>query len=104
MKSSEGTHQKGAHGGDARAGSGAEEGLRWQEAGEADAWAVGDECAVLGRGRGRKIRPVGGDFVLKGSGGEGGRRGGRRVEAERERERGGPGHGVEQHGGVASTL
>jgi hypothetical protein len=51
MKSSEGTHQKGAHGGDAQAGSGAEEGLRWREAGEADAWAVGDECAVLGRGR-----------------------------------------------------
>jgi hypothetical protein len=41
--------------------------------------------------RGRKIRSVGGDFVLKGSAGEGGRRGGRRVEVERERERGGLG-------------
>jgi hypothetical protein len=62
MKSSEGTHQKGAHGGDARAGSGAEEGLRWQEAGEADAWAVGDECAVLERGRTRRTAHGGEKF------------------------------------------
>jgi hypothetical protein len=51
--SSEGAHRKGADDGDARAGSGAEEGLRWREAGEADAWVVGDECAALGRGRKR---------------------------------------------------
>jgi hypothetical protein len=48
--SSEGAHRKGADGGDARAGSGAREGLWWWEAGEGDAWAVGDECAALGHG------------------------------------------------------
>jgi hypothetical protein len=64
---------------------------------------------MLGHGRtrrttcgGRKIQPAGGGSVLKGSGGEGARRGGRRVEAERERE-GGPGRDVEQHGGMASA-
>jgi hypothetical protein len=31
-----------------------EEGLRWREAGEVDAWAVGEECAALGRGRTRR--------------------------------------------------
>jgi hypothetical protein len=43
-------------------------------------------------GAGEKIRPAGGGSVLKGSGEEGARRGGRRVGAERvrERERGGP--------------
>jgi hypothetical protein len=35
-------------------GFGAEEGLRWREASEADAWAVGDEGAALGRGRTRQ--------------------------------------------------
>jgi hypothetical protein len=30
-----------------------EEGLRRREASEEDAWAVGEECAVLGRGRTR---------------------------------------------------
>jgi hypothetical protein len=51
---------------------------------------------------GRKIRPVDGGSFLKGSGREGAQRGGRRVEAEWERE-GGPGHDVEQRGGVASV-
>jgi hypothetical protein len=51
--SSEGTHQKGADGGDAQTESDVEDGLRWREAGEADAWAVGDECAALGHGRTR---------------------------------------------------
>jgi hypothetical protein len=31
-----------------------EEGLRWWEASEADTWAVGEECAVLGRGQTRR--------------------------------------------------
>jgi hypothetical protein len=63
---------------------------------EVDAWAMRDECATLGRGRMRrtvrgerkKYRPAGDDSVLTGSGGEGGLRGGRIMEAERERERG----------------
>jgi hypothetical protein len=49
--SSEGAHRKGADGGDARTESGEEEGLWWWEAGEADAWAVGEECATLRQGR-----------------------------------------------------
>jgi hypothetical protein len=36
-----GAHRRGANGGDARTESGAEEGLQWQKAGEADGWAVG---------------------------------------------------------------
>jgi hypothetical protein len=55
----------------------------------------GDKCAGLGCGRTRrtsrgvrkKFRPAGGGSILTGSGGRG-RRGGRRVEAEREREGG----------------
>jgi hypothetical protein len=47
------------------------------------------------------IRLAGGGSVLKGSGGEGARRGGRRMEAERERARGGPGvAGIAQWHGV----
>jgi hypothetical protein len=51
--SSEGAHRKGADDGDAQTESGTEEGLRWRVAGEVDAWAVGEECAVLGCGRTR---------------------------------------------------
>jgi hypothetical protein len=51
--SSEGTHQKGVDGGDARAESSTEDGLRWRKASKTDAWAVGDECAALGSGRTR---------------------------------------------------
>jgi hypothetical protein len=74
--SSEGAHRKGADGGDARTESDAEEGLRWWEAGEADAWAVGDEHAALGCGRMRrtvwqgKNRSAGGGSLLRGSGGQ----------------------------------
>jgi hypothetical protein len=50
----EGAHRKGADGGDARTESGMEEGLRWREAGKVDVWAVGEECAALGRGRTRR--------------------------------------------------
>jgi hypothetical protein len=48
---------------------------------------------------------AGGGSVLKGSSGEGARRGGRRMEAERERERerGGAWRGMEQRSGVASA-
>jgi hypothetical protein len=60
--SSEGAHRKGADSGDARAGSDVEEGLRWWEAGEADAWAVGDECAALGNGRTRRTTRGGEKF------------------------------------------
>jgi hypothetical protein len=53
--------------------------------------------------RGRKIRPVGGGSFLKGSGREGGPEGwAPRGGGARERE-GGPGHDVEQRGGVASA-
>jgi hypothetical protein len=51
--SSEGAHRKGADDGDTRAESGAKKGLRWQKASEAEAWAVGEACAALGRGRTR---------------------------------------------------
>jgi hypothetical protein len=51
--------------GDARTEFGAEEGLRWRKAGKADAWAVGEACAMLGRGwtrrttrEGEENRPV----------------------------------------------
>jgi hypothetical protein len=57
------------------------------------------------RRAGRKIRPVSGDSVLMGSGGEGGRWVGaawRRSERERGRG-GGAWHGVEQRGGMASA-
>jgi hypothetical protein len=49
-----GTHRRGADGGDAQTESVTEEGLRWWETGEVDAWAVGDECVVLRRGRARR--------------------------------------------------
>jgi hypothetical protein len=52
--SSEGAHRKGADGGDARTESGAEEGLQQRKASETDAWAVGEACASLGRGRTRR--------------------------------------------------
>jgi hypothetical protein len=48
--SSVGAHRKGTDGGDTQTESGVEEGLRWWEASEVDAWAVGDERAALGRG------------------------------------------------------
>jgi hypothetical protein len=51
--SSEGAHKKGADDGDARTEFGVKEGLRWQKVGEADAWAVGEACAALGRGHAR---------------------------------------------------
>jgi hypothetical protein len=51
--SSEGAHRKGVDDGDTRAESGAEKGLRWRKAGEADAWAVGEACTALGRGQTR---------------------------------------------------
>jgi hypothetical protein len=93
--SSEGTHRKGADDGDARTESAAEEGLRWREAGEADAWAVGDECATLGQGgrderhEGEKNSADGRWLHFKGERWGGGpRRGGCHVEAEWERERG----------------
>jgi hypothetical protein len=94
---SEGAHRKGADSGDARAESGAEEGLRWWKAGEADAWAVGGRVCdtrawtdETNDARERKIRSAGGGSVLNGSDGEGAEgwasRGG--GEGERERERG----------------
>jgi hypothetical protein len=43
----------GADGSDAQTESGAEEGLRWRKTSEVDPWAMGDEFAVLGRGRTR---------------------------------------------------
>jgi hypothetical protein len=85
----------GADGGDAQTESGTEEGLRWRKTGEVDTWAIGDECVALGRGRtrrtacaGENFRPAGGGSVLRGAAGRGARRGGRRVDAEREREGG----------------
>jgi hypothetical protein len=48
---------------------------------------------------------TGGGSVLKGSSGEGARRGGRRMEAEREGERGGLAwHGAAQRGGVGAAA
>jgi hypothetical protein len=75
-----GTHRRGADGGDARTESVAEEGLGWWETGEVDAWAVGDECVVLGRGRARRtVR-----------GGEKNSVGGQRLCFKGERRGGGP--------------
>jgi hypothetical protein len=77
--SSEGADWKGADGGDAGTESGAEEGLQWRQTGEVDAWAMGEVCAVLGRGRtrrmareGEKDRPAAGGYVLRGAAGRGG--------------------------------
>jgi hypothetical protein len=90
--------------------SGTEEGLQWRKIGEVDAWAMGDECAALGRGRTRRMahggenfRPVGGGFILLGAVGRGARIGGRRVEAEweRERDRGGGALGVARSSAAA---
>jgi hypothetical protein len=53
--SSEGTHRKGADGGDARAESDVEKGFwRWKT-GEVDTWAMGEACVALGRGRTRQM-------------------------------------------------
>jgi hypothetical protein len=49
-----GAHRREADGGDARTEFGAVEGLRWRKTSEVDAWAMGDECAALGRGRVRQ--------------------------------------------------
>jgi hypothetical protein len=71
---------------------------RWGRMRGARAWT--DETNGA---RGEKIfRPTGGGSVLTESGGEGAWRGGRCVEVERERERGGW-RGVEQRGRVASV-
>jgi hypothetical protein len=50
----------GADGGDARTGSGIEEGLQWWKTGKVDTWAMGDEFAALGRGQMRRT-PHGGE-------------------------------------------
>jgi hypothetical protein len=71
--SSEDAHQKGADGGDARAESGVEKGFRWQKAGKADIWAVGEACAALGHGRARQTArggKIGWWLLLRGSGGQ----------------------------------
>jgi hypothetical protein len=102
-----GAHRRGADGGDARMEFGVEEGFQWWKAGEADAWAVGEACAALGRGRARQTarggrkRSAGGSFLREATG-RGARRGGHHVEAGQKSEEG-PGRGVEQHGGVASA-
>jgi hypothetical protein len=86
----------GADVGDARMESGTEEGLWWQKTDEVDAWAMGDECAVLRHGRTRRTTCRGENFLagerqlcFKGSGGEGAEgwapRGGRVGEREGER-------------------
>jgi hypothetical protein len=73
----EGAHQKGVDGGDAQTESGTKEGLRWPKADEADAWAVGEACVVLGRGRarrttrgGEKKSDSGRWLLLRGGGGQ----------------------------------
>jgi hypothetical protein len=89
-----GAHPRGADGGDARTESSVEEGFRWRKTGEVDAWAMGMKArpsGVDGRGKWRageeKDRPAAGGSILRGAAGMGARRGGRRVEAERKRER-----------------
>jgi hypothetical protein len=64
--------------GDARTESGAEEGLRWWQTGEVDAWAMGEVCAVLSHGQTRRTacggendRSVVGGCVLRGAAGRG---------------------------------
>jgi hypothetical protein len=79
QSSSEGAHWKGVDSGDARTESSVGEGLRLGEAGEADAWAVGDESAVLERGWTRRTSRAGGESVggslLKGAAGDSRERG-----------------------------
>jgi hypothetical protein len=79
QSSSEGAHWKGVDSGDARTESSVGEGLRLWEAGEADAWAVGDESAVLERGWTRRTSRAGGESVggslLKGAAGDSRERG-----------------------------
>jgi hypothetical protein len=111
--SSEGcSPEGGADGGDARTESDAEDELRWWKTNEVDAWAMGDECVVLGRGRmrpttrgrGENFRSTGSSSILRGAAGRGAGGAGTAWRwSGRERGRGGPGCGMEQRGGVAST-
>jgi hypothetical protein len=71
--STEGRSAEGADDGDART----EEGFRWREIGRVDAWAVGDECAALGRGRARRTARGAEKFGRRVAG-RGAQRGGRR--------------------------
>jgi hypothetical protein len=95
QSSSEGAHWKGVDNGDARTESSVGEGLRLWEAGEADAWAVGDESAVLERGWTRRTSRAGGESVggslLKGAAGD-------------SRERGGPTAGMARGTRATSRL
>jgi hypothetical protein len=73
-----GRSPEGADDGNARTESGMEKGLQWWKTGDVDAWAMGDECAVLGHGwtrqtacRERKFSAGGRRLCFKGSDGEG---------------------------------
>jgi hypothetical protein len=108
-----GAHPRGPDGGDSQTESSTEEGFRQRKTGEVDAWAMGTKArssGVDGRDKWRageeKDRPAAGGSILRGAAGMGARRGGRRVEAERKRERergGGPGCSVEQRSDVSSV-
>jgi hypothetical protein len=109
-----GRSPEGADDGNARTESGVEKGLQWWKTGDVDAWAMGDECAVLGHGwtrqtacRERKFSAGGRRLCFKGSDGEGaGGEGAGGVGAawrQSRRERGGLGRGEEQRDNMASA-